>query len=110
MSVSAAQVARSTTPMYVSAPSLWINSETTADLWSITLHALSDLRFTLQDEGHWSVEWRANSLRADASGRGCGLLFLRADVERVALIRRRCRCTIRQAIRIYDTIAREGPL
>jgi hypothetical protein len=93
-----------------SAPELWVNYETTAGLWAITVGALSNLRKVLQPQGHWSVEWRPNSARLDAAGRGCGILFLKADVERVALIRRRCRCTIRQAIRIYDAIAREGPL
>lgn len=88
----------------------WVDAAHTADLWAISVESLHDLRNVLQKQGKWSVEWRPNSVNLGASGRGCGVLFLRSDVVRVVTIRTRCRCTIRQAIRIYDAIAREGPL
>jgi len=88
----------------------WISAEAAAQMWAMTPEALLATRSHLQREGAWSIEWRANSVNAMSSGRHVGLLFFRGDVERVALIKRRCRCTIRQAVRIYDAIAREGPL
>jgi hypothetical protein len=76
----------------------------------MTPEALLNTRTKLQREGAWSIEWRAASGNALSDGRHVGLLFFRADVERVAQIRRRCRCTIRQAVRIHFAISRDGPL
>ncbi len=89
---------------------MWITAEAAAQLWAMTPEALLVTRSHLQREGAWSVEWRARSGNAMSSGRHVGLLFYRGDIERVAAIRRRCRCTIRQAVRIYDAISRDGPL
>ena len=91
--------------------SAWIDVKVAADLLCVTPKEFVELRRKLQTEGTWSIEWRPNSTRNDVQdARGCGLLLLKADVERVANIRKRCRCSVRQAIRYYNAVAIYGAL
>jgi hypothetical protein len=89
----------------------WIDVKTAAEILSLSPISVVVTRQRLQGEGCWSIEWRPNSANlAVQDARAVGLLLLRADVERVAHIRRRCGCSFSMAVRIYDAIANGGAL
>jgi hypothetical protein len=87
----------------------WIDLKTSAEIMCISEGQLLKLRGKLAAE--WSIEWRPNSANDTVqNAQGCGLLLLRADVERVARIRRLCRLSVRHAIQVYGAIATYGAL
>lgn len=44
------------------------------------------------------------------SARGCGLLLKKSDIERISVIRRRCRLSLSSASRVWAAIKSGGPL
>lgn len=89
----------------------WVNVKQAAEILCVSPAELVKMRCELNKDDLWSIEWKPNStITTVLDARGCGLLLLLADVQRVARIRQRARVSTRQAIRIYDAIARYGEL
>lgn len=78
----------------------WMLTVDAAKALSLTTGALSSLAC---DEPHFfAIRRKPRSTAAPGkTGRGCGLLYSRADVEAVQRIRRECRLTVRSAIRVF---------
>lgn len=75
---------------------------------AVTRHTFESMRW--HQKADWSIEWRAKSHNPCVDGRGCGVVFLRSDVERVVAIKRRCRISFAAALRVWGAIAKAGPL
>jgi hypothetical protein len=78
----------------------WVNSKQAAAILRASTAGMHNANPALKEH----VTWQLNSTRGATSARGCGLLFLQADIERIAAIKRRCRVGLETAVRVFAAV------
>lgn len=81
----------------------WMLTQEAATALCVTPGALSSL--FCDEPAFAAIRRKARSPTAATNcGRGCGLLYSRADVEAVQRLRRECRLSLRSAIRVFGAM------
>ena len=84
----------------------WITKNEACRILHCSMNSFANFKYS----GYFdAIEMRPASDTA-MSAAGCGLLLKRADIERIAAIRKRCRIGIGSAARVLAAIKTGGPL
>lgn len=83
----------------------WITYQETADILCSTITAMAgNFTHPHAEIEYWGIQWKSRSKLKDGAKRGCGVLFYRYDIQRVAQIKRAAGIGTLTALRVFEAI------
>ena len=83
----------------------WIDYQTASNILCSTINAMAgNLTHPHAEVEYWGIQWKSRSKLKDGAKRGCGVLFNRYDIQRVAQIKRAAGIGTLTALRVFEAI------
>ena len=87
-------------------PFEWVAYSMAATLLSVRYCTLTDrLNSPEKSIEYWGIEWKSRSLVDHKAKQGCGVLFKRADINKIKTIKDSAHISLRAALKVFEAMA-----